>query len=126
MARGGRSLLMQTYRYLGQDIGRIEKFLSETACLYHEQREQIALLHVFELLFPEDFEKDQELQQLFTVLKEALKKLGLAKWPRTELTDLALKKGDRWKTESLGEPEDQKKLEEQLEGLNELSLGARQ
>jgi len=82
--------LYQAYKLLGQEIGTIEPFLKETSCMSYDERLAVAYCHAYKLLFPDDKEFIKFLDKKAGPI---LQKIGHAKWMRTELTDLALKKG---------------------------------
>ena len=98
MSKRVPDFLYQAQRLLGQEIGKIEPFLAETSCMNYNERELVAYCKVYGILFPDDKEFIKFLE------KEAipvLQKIGYAKWLRTELTDLALKKGIKRKTQDV-------------------------
>lgn len=90
MVKIATDILYQTYKLLGQDIAKIVPFLSETSCMNPEVREFIALMKMYQKLFPEDKEFNEWLKK---EVIPAFGYLGYAKWKRDVLTDLALKKG---------------------------------
>lgn len=72
---------------MGERVGRIVPFLKDTACVHVEEREIIAWCEIYPLLNPEDKEFNEFLKN---VAVPALTKLGMSKWYRDTITDLAL------------------------------------
>lgn len=81
------SLLLQTVKLLSQRLAIIEPFFNETSCLHPEEREVIGYCQAY----IEMFGKDTFTRFLKKRAIPALQKIGIARWPRTELTDLGLR-----------------------------------
>lgn len=65
----------------------IEPFFNQTACLHPQEREIIGYCEAYISMFGE---KDEFAKYLKKKVIPALQKIGIARWPRTELTDLGL------------------------------------
>ena len=98
MSKRVPDFLSQAQRLLGQEVGKIEPFLAETSCMNYDERLEMAYCEVYAILFPDDKEFIDFLNKQ---AKPVLQKIGHAKWLRTELTDLALKKGIKRKKEDV-------------------------
>lgn len=72
---------------MGEQVGKILKFLQETACIHVEEREYISIMKMYVDLFPED---KKFIEYLKTRAIPAFKHLGYGKWYRDVITDLAL------------------------------------
>jgi len=72
---------------MGEQVGRILTNLKDTACVHVQQREQIAIMRMYALLFPEDVEFIKYLNESAI---PAFKELGYGRWYRDVITDLAL------------------------------------
>lgn len=97
-------------RYLGQYMPGKVPFLGEIACMGANRKVQIAVLKwVLELIpllkekGPEDLGEEEIID---TVLIPLLKKLGYAEWVTDTVTDMAIKKGIKTKTETWESPEE--------------------
>lgn len=87
------SLLLQTIKLLSQRLAMLEPFFNKTACLNPEERELIGYCAAYcEMFKDSDPEFIEYLQQKVI---PALTKIGIARWPRTELTDLGLRISNR-------------------------------
>jgi len=85
------ALLLQTVKLLSQRLAIIEPFFNQTSCLHPEEREIIGYSQAYiEMFGKNDFSKFLEEQAI-----PALQKIGIARWPRTELTDLGLRISNR-------------------------------
>lgn len=82
------SLLLQTVKLLSQRLAAIEPFFNQTACLHAEEREIIGYCEAYVTLFGK---KDEFARYLKDKVMPALQKIGISRWPRTELTDLGLR-----------------------------------
>ena len=82
------SLLLQTIKLLSQRLAMIEPFFNQTACLHPEEREIIGYCEAYIEMFGE---KDEFARFLKDKAIPALQKIGISRWPRTELTDLGLR-----------------------------------
>lgn len=87
--------LYQTYKLMGQDVGKNIPFLKETSCMDTEKREEYAFLEIMGNL--EDFvnsHSDFTLKQFIDeFLKPSLQIWGWSLWKRDVITDLALRLG---------------------------------
>lgn len=88
MSNKAMERMFQFKRFLGQEIGKIEPRLQETACMDLKSRQILAGLEIVEIWIPE-LKQDQ----VFQNIKETVKTQGYANWLRSEFTHLALKKG---------------------------------
>lgn len=86
------SLFMQTVKLLAQRLGVLDEFYTETACLHPSERELVGYCFAYMTLFGE---KDEFSVFLKDFAVPALKKIGISRWPRTEMTDLGLRISDR-------------------------------
>lgn len=82
------SLLLQTIKLLSQRLAIIEPFFNQTACLHPEEREIVGYCQAYIEMFGD---KDNFAKFLKTKAIPALQKIGISRWPRTELTDLGLR-----------------------------------
>jgi len=78
-------LLLQAIRLLSQSVAKNEPFYTETSCLNPPERELLGYIKAYKILFGEN--------ETIARFGKALKFIGIAKWPRTELTDLGLNIG---------------------------------
>ena len=83
------NLLIQTIKLLSQRVAMLEPFFNITACLNPEERQLIGYCEAYRIMFgDQDKEFSQFLQEKAIPM---LEKIGISRWPRTELTDLGLK-----------------------------------
>jgi len=70
---------------MSEKVGKLLKFMQETACVHVEERELIAWCEAYPLICPED-------KDLIKFLKEVsipvFRKIGRGKWYRDTITDL--------------------------------------
>lgn len=94
-------LLLQAIKLLSMRVAILEPFYHETACLNPAEREIIGYAEAYIELFGENDPLSIMLRVSFI---PALKKIGVAKWPRLELTDLGFAISDRdTETEDISE-----------------------
>lgn len=72
---------------MGERVGKNLLSLQETACIHIQERELIAYLKMYQILFPEDEAFIKEIAERFI---PAIKELGYGRWYRDVITDLAL------------------------------------
>jgi hypothetical protein len=72
-------------QYLGQRVGKANKFLQKTSCMDIETRRLIAILE-----FIKEKHEDKETKQRLERMESFFEKLGNANWQRDVITDLAL------------------------------------
>lgn len=72
---------------MGEKVGKIIPFLKDNACVHVEERELIAWCEIYTVLNPEDKEFNDF---LLNMAIPSLRKLGMSRWYRDILTDLAL------------------------------------
>lgn len=93
-----KDLLFQAISLLSQYLVDIKEVKGElyhkTACINAEEREMIGMLYAIADLLPDEPELAAFLTQDVAGLFESI---GIAKWPRTELTDLGLRVGQKHK-----------------------------
>jgi len=82
------TLLLQAIKLLSQRLAIIEPFFNETACLHPEERETVGYCEAYIMMFGEE---DKFAEWLKEKAIPALQKIGISRWPRTELTDLGLR-----------------------------------
>lgn len=85
-------LLLQAIKLLSMRVAIIEPFYHETACINPAEREIIGYAKAYIELFGESDPVSIMLEEYFI---PALKKIGIAKWPRLELTDLGFAISDK-------------------------------
>lgn len=88
--------LIQATSLLSQHLSQLKpegELFKLTSCLNYEEREIIGILTGIMPLIPEGKNK----QLIKTVIIPYFEALGIAKWQRTELTDLGLRVGQRHK-----------------------------
>ena len=94
-----QNLLFQALSLLSQYLTQIKEakgpLYQKTACLNAEEREAIGLLEGSKVFVKED----KETIELFDEMEDFLECVGIARWPRTELTDLGLRVGQRHKVQ---------------------------
>jgi predicted RNA-binding protein len=97
MSQSLSKLIFETQRLLSAKIGAEYPFYKKTACLDDEIRELIAYCEIVKI-----FINNERLRKLIDEkLVPALEKIGIARWKRTEITDLGLKIGYESSTVSL-------------------------
>lgn len=72
---------------MGERVGKYLTSLQETACVHIQERELIAYLKMYKILFPEDTDFIEEIEKRFI---PAVLELGYGRWYRDVITDLAL------------------------------------
>lgn len=70
---------------MSERVGKILKFMQETACVHVEERELIAWCEVYPLIVPEDKDFIKFLKE---VVKPVFVKVGQGRWYRDTITDL--------------------------------------
>lgn len=90
MSQSLSKLIFQTQNLLSARIGVQHPFYRETACMDAEIREFLAYCEIVKIFFPNN---KRLIQLIENKLKPSLEKLGIARWARTEITDLGLKIG---------------------------------
>lgn len=79
------SLLMQAIKLLSMRVAILEPFYSATSCMHVDERELIGYMASYIEMFGEDNELSLIFKHIFI---PAVRKIGIARWPRLELTDL--------------------------------------
>ena len=98
MSQSLSKLIFETQRLLSTRIGAQYPFYKKTACLDDDIRELIAYCEIVKIFVP----NNPRLKKLIDEkLVPALETLGVARWKRTEITDLGLKIGYESSTVSL-------------------------
>ena len=82
------TLLLQTIKLLSQRLAILEPFFNQTACLHPQEREIVGYCEAYRTIFGS---KDNFAKFLKDKAIPALQKIGISRWPRTELTDLGLR-----------------------------------
>lgn len=90
MSQSLSKLIFETQRLLSAKIGSQYPFYKETACLDMEVREYLAYCEIIKIFFPNNKRLTDFIDNK---LKPSLEKLGIARWGRTEITDLGFKIG---------------------------------
>ncbi|MEM5867575.1 MAG: hypothetical protein QXG39_06615 [Candidatus Aenigmatarchaeota archaeon] len=90
MSQSLSRLIFETQRLLSAKIGAQYPFYKETACLDSEIREYLAYCEIIKIFFPNN---KRLIEFIDTKLKPSLEKIGIARWARTEITDLGFKVG---------------------------------
>lgn len=85
-------LLLQTIKLLSQRLSILEPFYGKTSCLHPEEREIVGFCEAYITMFGEETGFSKFLREKAI---PALEKIGMARWPRTELTDLGLRIANR-------------------------------
>lgn len=98
MSQSLSKLIFETQRLLSAKIGAKYPFYSKTACIDGEIAEFIAYCEIIKIFFPN---KKHLIKFVDDKLVPALEKLGIARWSRSEITDLGLKVGLEQQTISL-------------------------
>ncbi len=80
-------LLVGAIKYLGAQINDVEPLFGKMACMRNVERQQYAELEILKIWFPDA----PKLHALINKVQRTTQILGLALWPRTELTDLSAK-----------------------------------
>jgi len=70
---------------MSEKVGKLLKFMQETACVHVQEREMIAMCEVYGLINPDDKEFNEYLEK---VIKPSLIKVGQSRWYRDTITDL--------------------------------------
>ena len=93
-----QNLLFQALSLLSQYLTQIKEakgpLYQKTACINAEEREMIGILEASKV-----FVKNQKTVQLLDKVEDFLETVGISRWPRTELTDLGLRVGQRHKVQ---------------------------
>jgi len=98
MSQSLSKLIFETQRLLSAKIGAQHPFYKQTACLDDDIREIIAYCEIVKIFLP----NNERLRKLIDEkIVPALEKIGIARWKRTEITDLGLKIGYEASTISL-------------------------
>lgn len=96
------SFMWETYRAMSVDVGRIIPFMRETACMNGKEREVVAYVDGFKLMFGGVPEMKTFIEFLEEVVKPFYIKLGQARWGRDVVSDLGFAKaGQRARVEKL-------------------------
>lgn len=96
------SLLFQAISLLSQHLADLEPIMHRTSCLDQETREMIGFIEATKLrLDPNDPKQNERIKRLDR-MEKMFEIIGMAKWPRTELTDLGLRIGQRHKEKVQG------------------------
>jgi hypothetical protein len=82
----------QVQKWLSQRLAIIKEEYNETSCLSPDMREIIGYCRAYLRLFPEDQEFCQYLNEKII---PAMKEIGVARWMRSELTDLGFAIADK-------------------------------
>lgn len=78
-------LLLQAIKLLSQRLAILQPFYSKTSCMHPQERETLGYCYAYIEMFGTEDPLSTLLESLFI---PALRKIGIAKWPRLELTDL--------------------------------------
>ena len=90
MSQSLSKLIFETQRLLSAKIGAQYPFYKETACLDAEIREFLAYCEIVKIFFPDN---KRLIDFIDRKVKPSLEKIGIARWGRTEITDLGFKVG---------------------------------
>lgn len=86
-------------QYLGNMIGKKDKFLNSIACMSKDWRlirSYLELLNILEPLQSKALTKEQ--QKKLAVIKEAIERIGQADWQMDVVSHLSMKIGKAYKT----------------------------
>ena len=110
MSQSLSKLIFETQRLLSATIGAQHPFYRQTACMDAEYREYLAYCEIIKLFYPNNKRLTELLDKK---LIPALEKIGIARWTRTEITDLGFKVGQERTDISLKYLERQEKEEQE-------------
>jgi len=110
MSQSLSKLIFETQRLLSAKIGAKHPFYRETACMDMEYREYLAYCEIIKLFFPEN---KRLIELIDKKLIPSLEYIGVARWGRTEITDLGFKVGQERTDISLKYLERQEKEEQE-------------
>jgi hypothetical protein len=112
MSQSLSKLIFETQRLLSAKIGAKYPFYRETACMDAQFREYLAYCEIIKLFFPDN---KRLIDLIDKKLIPALEYIGVARWDRTEITDLGFKVGQERTDISLKYLERQKQEEAEQE-----------
>lgn len=87
------AFFIQAYNLLSQRLANVDPDYKDSACLHPDEAEMIGFIKAYVIL---EKESDPKFcTWLETKALPAIRKIGEARWPRSELTNLGLRIGSR-------------------------------